>query len=368
MERPLRIAIIGCGWAGTRHAQAFAHCGASVCWAVDVDLRRAESLKKSLPGALGEIYTAEDFRAALADPHVDAVAICLPHNLHAAVAVEAARAGKHVLCEKPIAATLEQADHMIEAAGRAGVVLMIAENVRFSPLLRKVGDFLQRGAIGRPALIQVTRQCYLRRSFLEQRPWFLSAQAAAGGIMMSGGIHDFETMRMLVGEVESVYALRARQRFLEMEGDDTSTALVRFRDGAVGLLVESFIMKSLVTAAGPEIHTLRIDGDLGSLSVEDGRTIRLFSEQDDVAPLVSPRPISGEGAGVRAFMSLGEGLVQHEIYVPEQDTFALEIDHFVRAVRTGEEPVTSGRSQRKPLEIVLAAYRSMESGQPVKVL
>jgi predicted dehydrogenase len=123
MERPLCIAIIGCGWAGTRHAQACVHCGASVRWAVDVDLRRAESLKKALAGAPGEIHTAEDFRAALADPHVDAVDICLPHNLHAAVAVEAARAGKHVLCEKPIAATLEQADHMIEAAGRAGVVV-----------------------------------------------------------------------------------------------------------------------------------------------------------------------------------------------------------------------------------------------------
>jgi predicted dehydrogenase len=160
-----------------------------------------------------------------------------------------------------------------------------------------------------------------------------------------------------------------------MEGDDTSTALVRFRDGAVGLLVESFIMKSLVTATGPEIHTLRIDGDLGSLSVEDGQTIRLFSEQDDVALLVSPRPISGEGAGVGALSPRpisGEGAgvraFQHEIHVPEQDTFVLEIDHFVRAVRTGEEPITSGRSQRKPLEIVLAAYRSMESGQPVKVL
>ena len=350
MERPLCIAIIGCGWAGTRHAQAYAHCGASVRWAVDVDLRRAESLKKALAGAPGEIHTAQDCRAALADPRVDAVDICLPHNLHAAVAVEAAQAGKHVLCEKPIAATLEQADHMIEAAGRAGVVLMIAENVRFSPLLRKVRDLLQLGVIGQPALIQVTRQCYLRRSFLEERPWFLSAQAAAGGIMMSGGVHDFETMRMLVGEVESVYALRARQRFLEMEGDDTSTALVRFRDGAVGLLVESFIMKSLVTAAGPEVHTLRVDGDLGSLSVEDGRTIRLFSEQDDGAALN------------------GEGLVQHEIHVPEQDTFVLEIGHFMQAVRTGEEPITGGRSQRKPLEVVLAAYRSMESGQPVKVL
>ena len=368
MERPLRIAIIGCGWAGTRHAHACQACGIEIGWTIDLDLRRAASVRASLARAQGEVHAGVDYRQALDDISVDAVDICLPHNLHAAVAVEAAQAGKHVLCEKPIAATLEQADQMIEAAGRAGVVLMIAENVRFSPLLRKVRDLLQRGVIGQPALIQVTRQCYLRRSFLEERPWFLSAQAAAGGIMMSGGVHDFETMRMLVGEVESVYALRARQRFLEMEGDDTSTALVRFRDGAVGLLVESFIMKSLVTAAGPEVHTLRVDGDLGSLSVEDGRTIRLFSEQDDVASLVSPRPISGEGAGVRALMSLGDELVQHEIYVPEQDTFVLEIDHFVRAVRTGEQPVTSGRSQRRPLEIVLAAYRSMESGQPVKVL
>ena len=83
--------------------------------------------------------------------------------------------------------------------------------------------------------------------------------------MMSGGVHDFETMRLLLGEIESVQALRARQRFQEMEGDDTSVALVRFRSGAVGTLVESFLMKSLVTAAGPEVHTLRVDGTLGHL-------------------------------------------------------------------------------------------------------
>jgi predicted dehydrogenase len=111
------------------------------------------------------------------------------------------------------------------------------------------------------------------------------------------------------------------------------------------MLVESFIMKSLITASGPEVHTLRIDGDLGSLAVHDGHTIHLFSERPEFL--------------------LGDALAQHDIYVPEVNTFELEIAHFLSCVRTGEEPVTSGRSQRRPLEIVLAAYDSMASGMPV---
>ncbi len=335
----MRIAIIGCGWAGVRHARAFERSGAEVRFAVDLDAGRAK--------ALHALHTAADYRLALADPDVQAVDICLPHHLHAAVAVEAAQAGKHILCEKPIAATLEEADQMIAAAERAGVVLMIAENERFNPLSHKVRELVQAGVIGRPALFQMTRECYLIRSFLEERRWFLDAKAAAGGMMMSGGVHDFEAARLIIGDVQSVYALRAPQRFLEMEGDDTSVALVRFGNGVVGTFVQSFVMKSLITAAGSEVHTMRIDGDLGSIAVQDGRTIQVFSE--------------------RADYRLGEQLVQHQIYVPEQDTFALEVEHFLRVVQTGEEPITSGRSQRRPLEIVLAAYRSMETGLPVRV-
>jgi predicted dehydrogenase len=165
--------------------------------------------------------------------------------------------------------------------------------------------------------------------------------------MMSGGIHDFETMRMLIGEMESIQALRARQRFTEMEGDDTSTAMLRFTDGTVGMLVESFIMKSLTTASGPEVHTLRIDGDLGSLSTSDGQTITVFSEREDYLP--------------------GGQLREHRIHVPSQNSFQLQIAHFLESIRTDTEPITSGRSQRRALEIVLAAYRSMETGQPVRV-
>lgn len=343
MERPIRVAIIGCGWAGVRHAQAYKQCNAQVRWAVDQDWARAEALQKSQAGT----RATTDYQQALADPDVDAVDICLPHALHAPVAIAAAAAGKHILCEKPIAGSLEEADRMIKAAEQDGVLLMIAENVQFNPLFHKVRDLLQDGVIGQPALIQMTRAAYLTRSFLENRRWFLDRHAAAGGIMMSGGIHDVETMLMLIGEVESVQALQARQRFSEMQGDDTSIAMIRFHNGIVGTLVESFVMKSLATAAGSEVHTLRIDGDLGSLSVQDEQTIRLFSE--------------------RADLLVGGSLTQHEIYVPAADTFALEIEHFLTSIRTGREPITSGRSQRRALEIVLAAYRSMETGQPVQL-
>jgi predicted dehydrogenase len=341
MERAIAVAVVGCGWAGTRHAHAFRRQGALLRWAVDTRQERAAALAAGAE----ETRVAADFRTALEDPAVDAVTICLPHHLHAPVTVAAAQAGKHVLCEKPLAASLTEADRMIAAARDAGVMLMVAENVHFDPLYHEMRRLLDAGAIGRPALIQMTRECYLTRSFLEDRRWFLDRRAAAGGIMMSGGIHDFEAMRLLIGEVAGVSALRARQRFAEMEGDDTSIAQVRFVDGTVGTLVESFVMKSLITASGPEVHTVRIDGELGSLAVRDGHTIRLFSERPEYLP--------------------GGVLTQHDLYVPETDTFEREIAHFLTCLRSGEEPRSSGRSQRRPLEIVLAAYASMESGAPV---
>ena len=343
MNEPVTVALIGCGWAGEQHARAFDRCGGRVLWLVDSVPARAEALR----AGRDDVRVATDYRQALGDPAVIAVDICLPHNLHAPVAIEAARAGKHILCEKPLAHSLEAADRMIAAADQAGVILMVAENEHFNPLYNRMRELIQNGAIGEPALVQMTRECYLNRSFLGDRPWFLDREAAAGGIMMSGGVHDVDILHTVVGEIESIQALRARQRFLEMEGEDTSVALVRFRGGAVGTLVESFCMKSLTTASGAEVHSLRIDGDLGYLSVRDGKTIRIFSERNDYLP--------------------GGGLAEHDLYVEEQDTFLLEIEHFLHCVRSGAEPVTSGRAQREVLRVVLGAYDSMATGLPVRL-
>ena len=162
---------------------------------------------------------------------------------------------------------------------------------------------------------------------------------------MAGGVHDFESTRLILGDVEHVYALRAPQRFAELEGDDTSVLMARFQSGVVGTFVMSFIMKSLPTACDREVHRLRIDGSLGSLWVDDGQTIHLFTEQGD--------------------LFLGERLVQHDIVVPPEDTFRLEVEHFLTCVCTGQEPQTSGQVQRRSLEFVLAAYQSIETQMPV---
>jgi predicted dehydrogenase len=346
--QPVGVAIIGCGWAGTRHAHALSASGAQVRWCVDVDLARAQALCRDLSRIGMDASPTAQVAESLADPAVQAAVICLPHNLHAPVALQAAAEGKHILCEKPLAHSLEAADAMIAAADQAGVVLMVAENERFSPLYLRAKRLLDDGVIGKPALVQLNRECYLNRSFLEERRWFLDAEAAAGGMMMSGGVHSFATLLALMGDVASVQALRAPQRFLEMQGDDTSIALVRFASGVVGTVVESFCMKSLATAAGAEVHTLRIDGELGHLRVVDRQTLCVYSEAPEWGAEGDP--------------------VEHVLHVPEADTFGLEAAHFLSCLRSGSEPLTSGRAQRRPLEVVLAAYRSMETGQPVSLL
>jgi predicted dehydrogenase len=320
-----------------------------LAWVVDIDIEWARSLAAGFSGS--RATTAVD--EVLGDARTNAVDICLPHNLHAEYAVMAAKAGKHVLVEKPLAHSLEAADRMIEAAGRSGVALMVAENVRFEPGLIEAARLVANGSIGEPALVQITREAYLRESFLRDRPWFLDDVAAAGGIMMSGGIHDFDKLRMIVGpacgEVNEVHARRARQRFSEMKGDDTSVATVRFENGAVAVLVESFLMKSEATASGAETHWMRIDGDLGSIVVSNEDTeVRLFSEKPGICEVVAGSP--------RTKLTTFKG-----------DSFSDEIAHFVECVRSGAEPLTSGRNQRRSLELVLAAYESMRTGLPVRV-
>jgi len=123
-------------------------------------------------------------------------------------------------------------------------------------------------------------------------------------------------------------------------------ALVEFPDGLIATLIESFMMKTLITASGEEEHTLRIDGELGSLQV-DGRRRRIsvFSEQ--------------------ARYQVGAAPTAHEVQPAWRDPFESEARHFFSCIQNGVEPITSGRSQRRNLELVLAAYESMASGAPI---
>lgn len=156
---------------------------------------------------------------------------------------------------------------------------------------------------------------------------------------MAGAVHDFAKLRMLLGEVAEVHALRARQRFPEMGGEDTAILALRFADGVVGTLVESFFMVDPVTARGDEVHRLRIDGDRGSIEVIGPGRLRVTTAQG------------------------GTEIVEIEA----QDTFDVEVGHFLDCVRSRAEPLTSARRQRGSLAAVRAAYDSIASGTPVRL-
>jgi len=334
----LKVAIVGCGWAGRQHASAWAQLGdAEITSVCDMESKRAEALAAELSTDSRRVTAYSRYEDLFAVSELEALSICLPHYLHAPATVAAVEAGKHVLCEKPIATSLADADRMIEAAQDAGVTLMIAENVRFDATYLRVQELIASGRIGEPFLLRLFRD-HEMHDYLRQRPWFLSAAEAGGGIWLSGGIHDVEALRMLGGEIESVIALEARKDFREIESEDTAAAILAFRNGALGVLTESW---STMTAPSHRLP-LVVNGPKGTIQAHhESGVIEVYD---------------------------GQGSEPSRITVEPRNTFVEEVKHFVDCVKSGREPVTSGRSQREALRVVLAGFRSMqENGSRVRL-
>jgi len=331
MRKRWRLGIIGCGWAGERHAHALAQLSerAELCALADVD---AEVARAGAQAWRVPMWT-DDYHDLLDTERLDAVSICLPHHLHAPAAIAAARAGLHVLVEKPLATTLDEADRMIAAADAAGVRLMVAEAVRFHGVYLKAADLIRSGAVGDVFLVRISREHHMH-DYLRRRPWFL--EHPAGGIMYSGGIHDWEILRMLAGEVEHVYGLAGRKALSEMAGDDTSVALAGLQSGVAAVIVESFSTRT----PHPGVH-IEVYGSRGSMWVHSNR-IRFYDAPKD-----------GREEQVQAWA------------ISPGDTFQAEIAYFIECLDTGDEPITSGRDQRKPLLAVLATYASMQRGERI---
>ncbi len=329
----VRVGIIGCGWAGIRHAEAIRTLSSKIdlIAACDIDPDRAETFA----AAHGIDICSSDYSEILNRETLDAVSICLPHNLHADIAVHAARAGLHVLVEKPLCTTLEEADRMIEAAKRSSVLLMVAETVRYRTLPRKVAGLLNDGAIGKPFMFRISRESFMH-SELINKPWLLKDRS--GGIMYAAGIHEIDLLRLIAGEVEHVYALDTLKTVEEMTGDETSVAMLRLKSGAVGLVLESFSIKTDPSGVSGIVH-----GENGTLKFARN-VISIYTADKD-----------------------GQPEQEQQIPVDEINAFVAEIEDFADCIRTHREPISSAEEGKKSLACVLAAYQSMETGQPAYV-
>jgi predicted dehydrogenase len=323
--RPLGVCIVGCGRFATFHARAARRLGSAVRLAfASRDAARAEGYRRRFGG----VAAFGSYEAAAADPRVDALVFCTPHHLHLENVCLAARHRKAVLVEKPIAGTLDEAERILAEAKAAGVTLMVGENFHFMPALVAARRLLSAGVIGPVRQVVVTA-----RGSWVPRGWRARRAEAGGGILIDGGIHYVHLLQDWAGPVEWVSAAAPPNLVRELEGEDTAFLLVRFRSGAVGVVANSVAAPGL-----PRVQRTWVTGTHGSLAVDNrGRVLWLRGRR---------------GARVRLFLRDRRGL-------------SAQLGEFLAAVRERRPPALDPRSTRDDLAVVLAAYRSIETGRAV---
>lgn len=343
------IAIVGCGMISEFQTKAIgALPDARVAGYFDTV---PEMARKRAAEFGGRAYATVD--EMLADGQVQAVSICTPSGTHMDPAVKAARAGKHVMVEKPMEVTLERVDAIIQACREAGVTLGAIFPRRFQDSSRILKDAVERGRFGRIVLGDVYIKWYRTQEYYDKGGWRGTWKMDGGGALMNQGIHGIDLLQWLLGGIRDVSAFTATLAHERIEVEDTAVATVRFANGALGA-----IEGTTASWPGTKIR-IEIGGSKGSVVMED-ETILAWQFQDEesadgeIRRKYGPREdVSGGGAGDPRAISF-EG-------------HRLQFEDFVRAIRTGGRPYCSGEDARAAVAIITSIYRSAREGRPVRV-
>jgi predicted dehydrogenase len=287
----------------------------------------------------------EDYRELLKLKDLDLVTLALPNDLHAQAAVDAAAAGKHVVCEKPLCRNLEEADRMIEACRRAGVLLLYAEELCFAPKYVRAKGLVDEGALGTPFLVKQSEE-----HFGPHSPWFWDGERSGGGVLLDMGCHSIEFARWVFGKpkVKSVsttmgtYVHKGKTR-----GEDHSICVVEYEGGKVGVAENSWARQGGVD------DRCEIYGSVGFTRADLLRGSALLTYSEPGYGYAVEKAATTKGYSFTMF---------EEIW---NYGFPQEIRHFARCVQGKETPVETGEDGREVLKIMLAAYESAGTGKRI---
>jgi UDP-N-acetyl-2-amino-2-deoxyglucuronate dehydrogenase len=334
----VRVALLGCGRISQTHFDAIRDVDdlelAAVCDTIEERAREA--------GSRNDVPWFTSYAKMLADVPCEAVAICTPSGLHPPHGIQAARAGKHVICEKPMAITLSAADELVHACDEQGVHLFVVKQNRLNPAVQLVKRALDRGRFGRLYLANTTVRWTRPQEYYDQAPW-RGTWEFDGGAFMNQASHYVDLIQWLAGPVESVIAKTATLA-RRIETEDTGIAVLRFRSGALGVIEVTMLtypknLEGSLTLLG-EKGTVRIGGT--AVNRVEHWAFADRDDDDDLVAQAATNPASVYGFG-------------HAGYYRN-----------VLAVLRGEAaPETDGRAGRKSLELILGIYESARTGRDV---
>ncbi|MBA4495985.1 Gfo/Idh/MocA family protein [Paenactinomyces guangxiensis] len=334
----IRYGIVGCGHIAKKHVAAIeAVEGAKLVAVCDTNAERlAEFAKDGIEG-----YT--DF-ADLLQTDIDVVCICTPSGLHPKLTIQAAEAKKHVIVEKPMALTLEDADRMIEACERNGVKMAVVHPNRFRPAIMELRRQLNQGAFGKIGHANATVRWNRNQAYYDQAPW-RGTREMDGGVLMNQAIHNMDLLLWMMGDVEEVFSYQAT-RLRKIEAEDTSVSVIKFKSGALGVL------EAAVTIYPKNLEeSLSIFGEKGT-AIVGGPTANWikhwkFENINDEEAEAVIRRIENDPFGVPGHQCIIQDLTD--------------------AIKEDRTPVVSGKEGRKALSLVVACQQSAETGKAVRM-
>jgi len=334
MSRKVNVGIIGAGRIGKLHAEHLAYRvpDASVLAIADIRVEAAESCAAEfgIPSAV------QDHRGIMENPDIEAVIICSSTDTHAQMIEEAAAAGKHIFCEKPIDFDLARIDRALEAVDRAGVKLQVGFNRRFDPNFKRVREMVAAGKIGTPHILRITSR--------DPEPPPIEYIKVSGGIFLDMTIHDFDMARYLIGsEVSEIYAAGGVMVDPEIgqAGDiDTAVITLRFANGVIGTIDNS---RKAVYGYDQRVEVFGSEG-----------VVAVSNNTPDTA-------VYSNAEGVHSSLPLFFFVERYT------DSYIAEMQAFIECIQQDKAPPVTGLDGRIPVVMGYAAKKSYEENRPVKL-
>lgn len=333
----MRYGILGCGSVSSFHAEAILRTGGIIFGACSHSERSTSQFADRWSAIAFHSY-----EEMLHCPDIDVIVLCTPSGMHASQAVQALRAGKHVIVEKPMSTTLVGADEVIQAARETGKIVVPISQMRFYPNIQAAKRAVESGAIGKVISASLSMQYYRKGEYYSQAAWRGTWEQEGGGCLITQGIHGVDTFRYIVGPVAELDAYIAT-RVHDIEVEDCTCAMLRLKNGGLATIDAS-------TASCPGYsRRLQVCGSLGSFVLEDSNIVSW--DVPDTAPLPVDAAVSG-GAVAKA------RTIQADVHVPQYENFLRYL--------AGTEPLLLGAPEGKePLEIILNIYASAKAGKRI---
>jgi myo-inositol 2-dehydrogenase/D-chiro-inositol 1-dehydrogenase len=330
----VNIGVIGAGRIGRLHADNLVARvpNARVLAIADV----VESAAQETATRLNIPIATNDYHEILSNPDIRAVAICSATDTHAQIIIEAAQAGKHIFCEKPIDFDLNRIDAALAAVEKAGVTLQVGFNRRFDPNFSQVRNVIKSGGIGEPHVLRITSR--------DPGPPPISYIKVSGGIFLDMTIHDFDMARFLIDspvtEVFAAGGVLVDSAIGEAGDIDTAVVTLRFENGTIGIIDNS---RKAVYGYDQRVEVF---GSKGAVTTENNTPHRTVIS--DAGGVHSPLPL-------------------HFFLERYNESYIIEMQAFIKAIENDEMPSVTGIDGRIPVVMGLAATKSYHENRPVKI-